>query len=39
MVKKSTFKSTEMQGDRDEIASTVTPRLVSKGINNLSSSA
>ncbi|EGR34771.1 hypothetical protein IMG5_002430 [Ichthyophthirius multifiliis] len=39
IVKNSNFKSTEMQGDREDIASTVTPRLVSKGIRQMDSAA
>lgn len=31
LMKNSTFKTTEMQGDKEDIASTVTPRLVSRG--------
>ncbi|KAL4440945.1 hypothetical protein ABPG74_009358 [Tetrahymena malaccensis] len=31
IMKTSTFKTTEMQGDKEDIASTVTPRLVSRG--------
>ncbi|EAS02133.2 hypothetical protein TTHERM_00558140 (macronuclear) [Tetrahymena thermophila SB210] len=31
IMKNSTFKTTELQGDKEDIASTVTPRLVSRG--------
>lgn len=30
-MQKSTFKTIEMKGDKEDIASTVTPRLVSRG--------
>lgn len=37
IIKNTGFKSTELQGDKEEIASSVTPRLVSRsnGLNSL----
>lgn len=40
LMKNSGFKTTDLQGDRDDIASTVTPRLVSRqnALNSLTPS-